>query len=786
VSDDQVRPEPARPGREPSPRVLEIVAALSLEEKLAQISGHWVDHGGNVVAPMADVMGGNSAYDEATTHGIGHLTRVYGTHPVDPGERRTWLHRAQRKLVESTAPGIPALVHEECLNGLAAWRATAYPVPPAWGSTFDPELVEEMAVQIGTSMRELGVHQGLAPVLDVVRDARWGRVEECISEDPYVVGAIGTAYVRGLQSTGIIATLKHFVGYSNSRAGRNLAPVHAGPREVADVLLPPFEMAWRDGGVGSVMHSYAEVDGVPAAADRGLLTDLLRGEWGFDGTVVADYFGIAFLQNLHAVAGDLGDAAHQALEAGVDIELPSQDAFGPPLLEAIRAGKVPVELVDRALVRLLNQKEDLGLLDERFDGPEPSGPVDLDPPAARAIARRLAEESLVLLSNDGTLPLAADETGAARPAPAKVAVVGPNADRFEALFGCYSFINHVLDHHPHAEKGIAAPTVLEALRAELPTSEITYARGCDVQNDDRSGFDEAVAAASEADVVVLVGGDHAGLFGRGTTGEGCDVDDLELPGVQRELVEAVLATGTPVVLVLVTGRPYAVGWALERCAAVVQSFFPGEEGATALAAVLSGAVVPSGRMPMSMPRSAGASPYSYLHPRLGGTTSVTNLDTTPPVAFGHGLSYTRFEHTGLTVADEVATDGTIAATVEVANTGPRTGTDVVQLYVHDPVASVTRPVAQLVAFGRVELEPGARAQVTFQVPTTRVAFSDRDLVRVVEPGALELWVGPDCETRETQAATTLVGEVHRVTAEDARLASVEVAPAAAVAQPAIG
>lgn len=777
MSEVEVRPEPTRTGRNPSDRVREIVARLSLEEKLAQISGHWVDHGGNVVAPMADVMGGGDAYEEATKLGIGHLTRVYGTHPVDPGERRTWLYRAQRRLVENTPAGLPAIVHEECLNGLAAWRATAYPVPPAWGASFDPELVEEMARQIGSSMRELGVHHGLAPVLDVVRDARWGRVEECIAEDPYVVGELGTAYVRGLQSTGIIATLKHFVGYSNSRAGRNLAPVHAGPREVRDVLLTPFEMAVRDGGVRSVMHSYAEIDGVPAAADRSLLTELLRGEWGFTGSVVADYFGIAFLEKLHGVAADLADAAHQALHAGIDIELPSQDAFGAPLLEAVRSGQVPEELVDIALERILTQKEELGLLDERFDGPEPTGEVDLDPPHARALALRLAEESLVLLSNDGTLPLAADATGAPQAAPAKIAVVGPNADRFEALFGCYSFINHVLDHHPHADKGIAAPTVLEALRAELPSSEISFARGCTVLDEDRSGFAEAVAVAQEADVVVLVAGDHAGLFGRGTTGEGCDVDSLELPGVQRELVEAVLETGTPVVLVLVTGRPYAVGWALERCAAVVQSFFPGEEGGTAIARVLSGAVAPSGRMPISMPRSAGAAPYSYLHPKLGGPGTVTNLDTTPPVAFGHGLSYTSFEHSGLEVASEVPTDGVITARVRVTNTGERAGTDVVQLYAHDVLASVTRPVSQLVAFGRVELEPGASVEVTFEVPTTRLAFSNRELERVVEPGEVQLWVGPDCFAKETTASTQLVGEVHLVTGEDARRSRVSVAEA---------
>ncbi len=757
-----------------SDRVIEVLRRLTLEEKLGQIVGFWVDRGGDMVAPMADVMGGSTEYDRASQHGLGHLTRVYGTHPVDPGERRTWLHRAQRRLVEQPGAGLPAIVHEECLTGLAAWQATTYPVPPAWGAAFDPELVEDMAEQIGSSMRELGIHQGLAPVLDVVRDARWGRVEECISEDPYVVGTIGTAYVRGLQRSGIVATLKHFVGYSNSRAGRNLAPVHAGPREVADVLLPPFEMAVRDGGVRSVMHSYAEVDGLPAAADKALLTDLLRGEWGFNGTLVADYFGVAFLHTLHGVASDLADAARKALEAGLDIELPTADAFAEPLLEAVRSGDVPIDLVDRAVVRVLRQKEELGLLDDRFDGPEPTGPVDLDPPHARALARRLAQESVVLLTNDGTLPLAADAQGQPVAPPARVAVIGPNADRFEALFGCYSFVNHVLDHHPEAEKGIVAPTVLDSLRAELEGSEITYARGCDVIGDDTSRIDEAVEVARAAEVAVVVVGDHAGLFGRGTSGEGCDVDDLELPGVQRELVERILETGTPVVLVLITGRPYAVGWALDRCAAVVQSYFPGEEGGTALASVIAGTTAPSGRMPISMPRSAGASPFSYLHPRLGGASSVTNLDTAPPVAFGHGLSYTSFVHSELEADPEVSTSGSVRVKVLVTNTGERAGTDVVQLYVHDPVASITRPVAQLVAYQRVDLLPGASAAVTFEVPTTRVAFSGVDLARVVEPGDLELWVGPDCRTKEVTARTTLVGDVHRVTGADERIARVTV------------
>ncbi|WP_082574352.1 glycoside hydrolase family 3 N-terminal domain-containing protein [Cellulomonas sp. Root137] len=738
---------------------------MTLEEKLAQIVGFWEKGDGEVVAPLQGEFTHEQGLDEATRHGLGHITRAYGTRPVDAVERAQWLWNLQRRLVRETRLGIPALVHEECLTGLSAWRAATFPTPLAWGASFDPDLVAEMGAAIGDSMRTLGVHQGLAPVLDVIRDPRWGRVDECIAEDPYVVGTIGTSYVRGLQSTGVHATLKHFVGYSGSQSGRNFGPVHAGPREVADVLLVPFEMAVLDGGARSVMSSYTEIDGVPVAADPQLLTGVLRDRWGFDGTVVADYFGVAFLHLLHAVAGDLGEAAGLALAAGVDIELPTGDAYLTPLAEAVRAGRVDEALVDRAVLRALRQKDELGLLDATFDD-EPPTSVDLDSPEHRRIAARLAEESVVLLSNDGTLPLAG---------PARVAVIGPNADRAEALFGCYSFLNHVLAHHPEVEVGFESPTVRQALAAELPGAEIVFALGCAVDDDDRSGFGAAVQAAASAEVAVLVVGDHAGLFGRGTVGEGCDRDDLELPGVQRELVEAVLATGTPVVLVLLTGRPYAIDWALERCAAVVQAFFPGEEGGTAIAGVLSGRVNPSGHLPVSMPRSAGAQPFSYLHPPLGGNGDVTNLASTPALPFGHGLSYTTFVHSELAVGAQVPTDGHIGASVRVTNTGERAGDDVVQLYARDLVGSVTRPVAQLVGYRRVRLEPGESTVVTFSVPTTRLAFSGRDLARVVEPGDVDLWVGPSCAERETEGRLTLTGPVHRVGVDAPRWTTVSVA-----------
>jgi beta-glucosidase len=779
-----------------SARVAALLARMSLEEKLAQLVGFWIDHGGELVAPMAGEMtaGAPTRLAEVTAHGIGHFTRVYGTRPVDPAERAAWLWDEQRRLVRETRLGIPAIVHEECLTGLAAWRAATYPTPLAWGASFDPELVEQMAGAIGGSMRELGIHQGLAPVLDVVRDPRWGRVDECIGEDPYLVGTIGTAYVRGLQSAGVHATLKHFLGYSGSKAGRNHAPVSIGRRELADVFAVPFEMAIKDGGARSVMNSYTDLDGVPAAADPELFTGLLRERWGFDGVVVSDYFAVAFLALMHAVAADRGEAAALALAAGIDVELPSGDAYLEPLAKLVATGQVEEALVDRAVLRVLAQKEELGLLDEDFSGDPPTA-IDLDPAAHRALARRLAEESLVLLRNDGILPLAE---------PATVAVIGPNADRPAAMMGCYSFANHVLAHHPDVLLGIEVPSLVEALRAELAGSEVTFVEGCAVQGDDTTGIPAAVAAAVAADVAIVVVGDQAGLFGRGTVGEGNDTDSLDLPGVQRELVEAVVATGTPVVLVLLTGRPYAIGWALARDGgpgAVLQAFFPGEEGGPAIARVLSGAASPSGRLPVSLPRSSGAQPYSYLRPVLGGPSEVTSADPTPARPFGFGLTYTSFATSGLAADEQVPTDGVIGVWVEVANTGDRDGTQVVQLYGRDLVASVVRPVAQLLAYQRVTLAPGERASVEFRVPTTRLAFSDRSLTRVVEPGEIELWVADsagakaDAVVAEGIAATaatsgaaaagdqverarvTLTGGVYAVREEDARLATATVAAA---------
>jgi len=755
------------PSRAPAERAADLAERMTLAEKVAQLVGIWVGadpSGGDVAPHQADMTANVPPWPEAIRDGMGQLTRPYGTVPVEPLPGARSLATAQAQIVAANRFGVPAQVHEECLTGFAAYRATAYPTPLAWGAAFDPALVEQMAARIGTSMRAAGVHQGLAPVLDVTRDYRWGRTEETIAEDPYLVGLIGAAYVRGLENAGVVATLKHFAGYSASRAGRNLAPVTMGPRDFADVLLVPFEMALRLGGARSVMHSYTSVDRVPTAADEALLTGLLRDEWGFTGTVVADYFGVRFLQTLHRVAEDPGGAAALALRAGVDVELPTLDAYATPLVEAVRAGRVPESLVDRALLRVLTQKAELGLLDADWR-PDPATELDLDDPESRQVALDLARKSVVLLANDGVLPLAPDR---------QVAVVGPLADDALGMLGCYSFPVHVGVRYPDQEHGIEIPTVLEALRSAH--GSVVTAPGCDITDPDRSGIAEAVELARQAEVCVVAVGDRSGLFGRGTSGEGCDAEDLSLPGVQGELVRAVLDTGTPVVLVLLTGRPYALG-EFTDAAAIVQAFFPGQLGGQALAEVLTGAVSPSGRLPVSVPRAPGSQPGTYLSAPLGRRSGVSNLDPTPAFPFGHGLGYATFawEDVRLVGAGTAETapwpvDGEAVIELTVQNTGPVAGADVVQVYLHDPVAQVVRPIESLVAFARVELAPGERARVRFTVPADLASFTGLRGTRVVEPGAVELRVARSSTDVHTALQLQLVGP-ERELGHDRRLVS---------------
>ncbi|MFE5689715.1 glycoside hydrolase family 3 N-terminal domain-containing protein [Streptomyces sp. NPDC056512] len=713
-------------------RAADLLARMSTEEKTAQLSSVWLgsDTEGAEVAPGQHAYADRSAaLDALLPHGVGQLTRPFGTVPVAPAEGAARLAEVQRTIRAGNRFALPAIAHEECLTGFTAWQATVFPTPLAWGATFDPELITEMAQAIGTSMRAVGIHQGLAPVLDVVRDPRWGRTEETIGEDPYLVGTVGSAYVRGLEAAGIVATLKHFAGYSASRAARNHAPASVGPRELADVILPPFEMAIRDGGARSVMPAYNDIDGLPAHAHAGLLTQILREQWEFTGTVVSDYYGVSLLEEAHRVADGESRAARLALAAGVDVELPAARCFDP-------ADPLPEDLLDRAALRVLTQKCELGLLDPDVGPVADGAPVDLNPPHMRELAQKVAEESVVLLANEsGVLPLSDGR---------RIALVGPLADEQAAMLGCYTFPRHVGVHHPELPTGVGVPTLAEALRTELPDAVF-------------------VDDPAKADVCLAVVGDRSGLFGRGSSGEGCDAEDLQLPYAQGEVLDEAMSCGLPVVIVVLSGRPYALGRWADRAAAVVQAFFPGQEGGGAVAGVLSGRVNPSGRLPVGVPRSPGGQPAPYLAPPLGRHGFPSTVDPTPLYPFGHGVSYTTFSWGQPQCDDlEFTTDGETAVRLTVHNTGDRPGTEVVQLYLHDPVGTVARPEVRLVGYARVPLDAGASAEVHATFPADLAAYTGADGRRVVEPGALELRIAASSERVHHAVPLTLTGPVREV------------------------
>ncbi|MEV0912083.1 glycoside hydrolase family 3 N-terminal domain-containing protein [Streptomyces hokutonensis] len=744
--------DPALPVAE---RVEALLARLTLPEKVAQLSTTWedIEADGPEVAPGSNHFGRVGDLDETARHGLGQLTRPYGTLPRPALEHARLLAQHQRQVVAQSRFDIPAMAHDECLTGFTAYGATIYPTSLGMAATFDPALIRRVGEAIGSDMAEAGVHQGLSPVVDVIRDYRWGRCEETYGEDPYLVGELAEAYVTGLQSAGVYATLKHFAGYSASMGGRNHAPVGIGRRELFDVILPPFERLVA-AGVRSVMNSYAEIDGEAPAASRWLLTEVLRDTWGFEGTVVSDYWSLPFLVNDHRVAADLPEAGALALTAGLDVELPDQRGFGDALVHAVEQGLVGEELVDRAVRRVLRQKAELGLLDADWDPRPPAlrvGELDLDKPTSRQLAHAVAQSSAVLLSNDGTLPL---------PATGRIALIGPCADDVRTMFGCYSFPNHVLAERDDLGNGVEAASLRHALAAELSSVDWQFEPGCPIREADRSGIAAAVEASAGADLTVLVVGDKAGMFGIGTSGEGCDVEDLRLPGVQEELVEAVLATGRPVVLVVSSGRPYAVGRFASTAAAMVQVFLPGEEGGRAVAQLLAGKANFSGKLPVQIPTTPGGQPYTYLHAPLGDRQSwLSNLDPTPAFPFGHGLSYTGFEIDGLGVDRElVPVDGEFTVSVRVRNTGAVAGAETVQLYAIDPVAQVTRPVRSLLGFAKVALEPGEGATVRFHVHTDRLAFTGLAGRRIVEPGEILLQIGSSSLETPVRETVRLVGE----------------------------
>ncbi|MDW8214376.1 MAG: glycoside hydrolase family 3 N-terminal domain-containing protein [Roseiflexaceae bacterium] len=773
------------PGLPIEQRVDDLIGRMTVEEKVAQLGSRWIYE-------IADERGLNRQWaQERMAHGLGQVTRLAGGSVLGPVETAQLANQIQKFLVEETRLGIPALIHDECCSGFLANGATSFPQIIGVASTWEPELVEAMTRVIRQQMRAVGVHHGLAPVLDIARDPRWGRTEETFGEDPYLTSVMGAAYIRGLQgagwSEGVMATGKHFVGYSASEGGLNWAPAHITARELREVYLAPFEAAVRAARLASIMPAYHEIDGEPCSAAPWLLTGILRYEWGFEGLVVSDYMAIDQLRNYHKLARDKAHAARLALEAGMDIELPSVDAYGQSLLDAIANGDVPIEWIDRSVRRILTLKFAFGLFENPYVDPDAVLAV-FDTPAQRELAREIARKSIVLLKNEGKLLPLPKTIGA-------IAVIGPNADSKRNLLGDYSYPAHIetlitlsrlgFSEHPlpdsiHlVETSASMISIVEAIRrAVSPTTQVFYARGCEVNSPSTEGFAEAVEAARKADVAIVVVGDKAGLTPECTSGEFRDSAHLTLPGVQQQLVEAILATGTPVVLALITGRPYAIPRLVEATPAVVEAWLPGSEGASALADVLFGDANPGGKLPITFPRHVGQVPLFYAH-RPSGARSFfygpyVDESNQPLFPFGFGLSYTQFAFKNLTVTPEATTDGVVQASVEVMNVGERSGDEVVQLYTRTEGASVTRPVKELRGFKRVHLEPGERKRVVFTLPVELLAYYDATMQLAVEPVTVHIMAGNSSAHLPLCASVRLTGEKRIMTRRTTYFCGVEV------------
>jgi beta-glucosidase len=749
--------------------VADLLAQMTLEEKLAQLGSVWV----------FELLTGTE-FDEAKArerlrHGIGQITRVAGATNLGPVDVAALANRIQRFLVDETRLGIPAIVHEECLHGFLARGAVCYPQSLGQAATWNPSLVRQMAERLGRQMRSAGAHQGLAPVLDVARDPRWGRIEETYGEDPYLVAEMGAAYVRGLQDEdhgtvrGVLATGKHLVGHGLPEGGLNHAPAHIGERELRDVFLTPFEAAVNGAGIRSMMHAYDDIDGVPCVASKLLLTDILRDEWGFDGLVVADYAGIEELITSHALVSDLSHAAARALNAGVDVELPSTAAYGAPLLTALEAGLVDEATIDRAVARGLREKLGLGLF-ESAQVDETRAPPDRD--GDLALAREIARQSVVLLKNDGVLPLSTDLR--------RLAVIGPNADSARNLLGDYAHVVHIEtliemrdranDYNfpipadlDVADELTGHETILDAVRRAAGTRiEVSYARGCGVLD----GTDQEIARAADvcrwAEVALVVLGDRSGMVDGCTSGEARDRLDLGLPGRQAELVRALAETGTPLVLILVSGRPPAIPDEAAMASAVVHAWLPGEAGPSAVADVMFGAASPGGKLPLTVPRHVGQVPIYYAHKPSGGRShwkeDYVEGSHLPLWPFGFGLSYTSFEIGGLRLERaSLPIGGELAVSVTVRNTGGVAGDEVVQLYVRDLEATVTRPVLELRGFHRLSLAPGESRMVTFRLAAEQLAFTGLDGRPRVEPGRHLVLVGSSSVDLPCRAEFTVTG-----------------------------
>jgi beta-glucosidase len=725
-------------------RVADLLSRMTLAEKVAQLESVNWDH-----TRLDDPATHAFSHEAAVRHiaqGIGEVTRPGDKH--DARSAVVFANAIQKYLVEETRLGIPAILHEESLHGFVGPEATSFPQAIALAATFDPDLVEQVFTVAAREARARGVSHVLAPVLDVARDPRWGRIEETYGEDPYLVTRMGVAATFGFQgrraadapidAAHVMATAKHLTGHGQPEGGRNTAPAVIAPHTLREVFLPPFEAAVREAGIGSVMASYNEVDGTPSHANRWLLRDILRGEFGFAGPVVSDYFGVAELERKHHVVADLAQAARTSIEAGVDIELPEPEGYSK-LADEVTAGRVPMALIDQAVARVLRAKFLLGLFEHPFAEAPPAAAAG-EPPASKALALRAAEEAIVLLKNEGSL-LPLDVTKIK-----SIAVIGPNAG--VCHLGGYSGVP------PHAV------SVLDGVRARVGDHvTVRTALGCGLTKGNRGWTDdrvelpepaeddrsiaEAVKLAQASDVTLLVLGQNEQLSREAWADNHLgDRMTLDLVGRQMDLARAVFATHRPTVVLLIHGGPLAVPELAAHSRALLDGFYLGEETGSAVAAVLFGDASPAGRLPWSVPRSVGTVPAFYNH-KPSANRAYLFEETGPLWPFGFGLTYGAPRYEGLTVSPtRIPPDGHATVSVKVTNGGTRETDEVVQLYIHDLVSSVTRPVQELRGFRRIHLAPGESKRVEMTLGPDDLALYDSSLRRVVEPGGFDVMVGP--------------------------------------------
>ncbi|MGE2719274.1 glycoside hydrolase family 3 N-terminal domain-containing protein [Mycolicibacterium celeriflavum] len=784
---------------DPMARAQDLLGRMTLDEKAMQLSS---------VFPLALLTpeGTNrEQLDALVGNGIGHVCHLGMIGHKAPTALAKSVNAIQHYLMTETRLKIPAIFHIEAMSGVVAPGFTAFPTPIAMAAAWDTEAVRELTDLLRRQLRSVGLRQALGPVMDIARDARWGRTGETFGEDPYLVSAMSVAYTRGLQSDdlaqGVAATGKHFIGYGVTEGGQNMAATAVGSRELHDAYARPFEAAIRLAGLASVMPSYSEFDGVPVSASHALLTTLLRDRLGFTGTTVSDYVAIQFLQTRQRVAETAEDAGVLALAAGMDVELPEVFGYGMVLADAVRRGRITEPVLDRSVLRVLRDKFALGLFDDPY---VPEDPIVIDAVANEGaeLSARMAAQAVTFLKNDSdVLPLSRDI--------GRIAVVGPHADDVAAGFSTYSFADAVrmfearatggetamagielggdvphaalmalagelgpvfaTDRRTYIESGYSAVSLAGAVRRLVPHAEVVAVAGTGVTPAEPVDIAAAVAAAENADVVILAVGGRSSWSGERTEGEGSDTADIALPAQQVALIDAVRAVGKPTVTVLSMGRPYALGGVIDGLPAVMTAFYAGPHQGTAIADAIFGITNPAGKLPFSVPRHAGQVPIhhgqktgsGYRRTDADPYTGYLDMSATPLFAFGHGLSYTTFTYGRLELAcDTVDAGGAVTAAVVVTNSGRRRGTEVVQLYAADTATGVTLPAQQLVGFARVDLEPGASRSVTFTLPMSVLAYTGVSGDLVMEPGPVELCVGTSSADIRARATVTVSGETH--------------------------